>query len=117
MVAGYQGRYYLKDGYHRALGLLPRGISTVPAFVKDIAVYEELGVPAGMLHQDAFLGPRPPTLPDFWDGAVSAQVRLPAVQKRIVVQALEITPVGYWLARTSCDRRGWICRSPVGTQR
>jgi hypothetical protein len=94
MVARYQGRYYLKDGYHRALGLLSREITTVPAFVRDIAVYEELGVPAGMLPQDAFLGPRPPTIPDFWDDAVSAEVRLPAVQKMIVVHALEFTPVG-----------------------
>jgi hypothetical protein len=36
-VGRYRGRHYMRDGYHRAFGLLSRGITVVPAFVRDIA--------------------------------------------------------------------------------
>jgi hypothetical protein len=88
-VARFQGRYFLRDGYHRAIGLLMAGISQVPVFVTDISEIERL-VPAGMLPQAAFLGPRPPTLPDYLDDSVSAAVQAPATQKLILVQALEL---------------------------
>lgn len=91
-VARFQGRYFLRDGYHRAYGLLVAGITHAPAFVRDFDAIEDLA-PAGMLQQAAYLGSRPPMLPDFLDDAVSIDVRLPAVQKMIVVQALELTPL------------------------
>jgi hypothetical protein len=40
-VVRYGGRHYLRDGYHRALGFLGRGVPVVPAFVRDITVFEE----------------------------------------------------------------------------
>jgi hypothetical protein len=43
-----------------------------------------------MLPQGAYMGPRPPTLPDYLDDAVSATVQAPATQKLILVQALEL---------------------------
>jgi hypothetical protein len=93
-VAKYNGRLFLRDGYHRAIGFLSRGIAKVPAFVKEIGTFEELGVKAGMLLLDAFMGDRPPKLADFLDPEVSAQVRLPAVQKMVVVHALELAARG-----------------------
>lgn len=33
-IAVIDGRCILRDGYHRAVGLLSRGISVVPAFVR-----------------------------------------------------------------------------------
>jgi hypothetical protein len=92
-VAGYQGRYYLRDGYHRSIGLLSIGVRRVPAFVRDLESIEAL-VPTGMLPQEAFMGPRPPTLADYADDMVATTVELPASQKMIVVQALELTPQG-----------------------
>jgi hypothetical protein len=88
-VARFQGRYFLRDGYHRALGFLLAGISRVPAFVTELSAIEHL-VPPGMLPQGAYMGPRPPTLPDYLDDAVSATVQAPATQKLILVQALEL---------------------------
>jgi hypothetical protein len=88
-VARFQGRYFLRDGYHRAIGFLASGINLVPAFVTDISVVERL-VPAGMLPQAAYLGPRPPTLRDYLDDSVAATVQAPATQKLILVQALEL---------------------------
>jgi hypothetical protein len=89
-VAHFQGRYLLRDGYHRALGLLGSGITEVPAFVRDFDAIEHL-VPPGMLPQNGWLGPRPPMITDYFDNAVAATVALPAVQKVVMVQALEAT--------------------------
>jgi hypothetical protein len=64
----YRGRYFLRDGYHRSFGFLSQGVKEVPAFVKDIS--------------------------DYLDDIVSASVVQPAVHKMIVIQALELTPLG-----------------------
>jgi hypothetical protein len=93
-VALYRNRYLLRDGYHRAFGLLSRGITLVPAFVKEFATYDELRLPAGMLAQDSFLGDRPPTLTDYLDDSVSAEISIPVCQKMVVIQGLEVSSFG-----------------------
>lgn len=94
-VGCYRGRHYMRDGYHRAFGLLSRGITIVPAFIRDISVFEELVPdPRTMLPQDGYRGERPPVLTDYLDDTVSAAVQLPAVRKMVIVQALELTPIG-----------------------
>jgi hypothetical protein len=92
-VAEFEGRYLLRDGYHRAYGFLGRGITSVPAFVRSFSDLEELAIGPGMLPHDAFLGDRPPLLPDYLDDSVAVDVELPAFQKMIVIQALELTPM------------------------
>lgn len=82
-------RYILRDGYHRAFGLISRGVTTVPAFVRSIEHLNGL-VPNGMLPTEAWMGDRPPTLADYHDDAVADTISLPASQKVIVVQATEI---------------------------
>jgi hypothetical protein len=84
-VARHHGRYVLRDGYHRAYGLLARGITRAPAFVRDFGV-GELGAGAGLFGTEVYLGDRPPSLPDFLDDEVAADVQVPVVQKMIVVQ-------------------------------
>jgi hypothetical protein len=93
-IASFRGRYMLRDGYHRSYGLLRRGISHVPVFYRDFPTFEDLALPAGMLPQDAYLSDRPAKLPDYLDNAVAADVELPASQKMVVIQGLEITPLG-----------------------
>jgi len=39
-LARYQGRYLLRDGYHRAAGLLRAGINEVPAVVTDAPSFQ-----------------------------------------------------------------------------
>ncbi len=92
-VASYQGRHFLRDGYHRSIGLLALGARFVPALVRPFTSIQEL-VPAGMLPQEAFMGPKPPLLADFADDGVAATVYLPASQKMVVVQGLELSPHG-----------------------
>jgi hypothetical protein len=94
-VGRYRGRQYLRDGYHRALGLLGRGITVAPAFVRDISAFEELFPnPRNLLPQDSYRGDRPPVLPDLLDDAVSAAVQIPATQKVIVISAVEFPLAG-----------------------
>lgn len=93
-VARFGGRYLLRDGYHRAYGFLRRGISHAPVFYREFATFEDLALPQGMLPQDAYLGQRPARLADYLDDSVAADVELPASQKMIVIQGLEITPLG-----------------------
>lgn len=89
-VGRFRGRLFLRDGYHRAFGLLERGIHRVPAVVQDFATFEHLGLPQGMLPQDAYLGDRPPRLRDYLDDEVSLATTRTATQKVVIVQAIEL---------------------------
>jgi hypothetical protein len=89
-VAQYQGRYYLRDGYHRAYGLLRRGVQHVPAFVRRVPTFEQLGMLPGMLPHDAVFGERPPTLQDFLDDEVSGECIRPAQVEALAITALEL---------------------------
>jgi hypothetical protein len=94
-VACLRGRHFLRDGHHRALGLLDRGITIVPAFVRDITAFEEMFPdPRTLLPQDAYLGSRPPVLPDMLDDTVSASVQVPAVQTVIVISGMQFPLAG-----------------------
>ncbi len=88
-VAELEGRYYLRDGYHRALGLLAAGIAVVPALVAGFTAIEQLAAP-GALPQAAYTGERPPTLPDYLASDVATEVHLPVSQKMIIVQGMEL---------------------------
>jgi hypothetical protein len=91
-VAQHHGRYVLRDGYHRAYGLLAAGIDVVPAFVRDFGV-GDLGVSPGLFGTDVYLSDRPPLLPDFLDDAVAADVRVPMAQKMVVIHGIELAPL------------------------
>jgi hypothetical protein len=91
-VARFQGRYLLRDGHHRAFGLLSRGITRVPAYVRDVSTAEELA-PAGMLPRSAWLGDRPPLLRDYHDDLVAEPVLLPVPSRTIVIQAVGLLMV------------------------
>lgn len=93
-VTRYNGLPILTDGYHRAHGFLKRGITCVPALVQDVSSFEALGLPAGMLSQETFLGSRPPVLPDYLDDDVSTDVLVPASQKIVMVKATEVSTLG-----------------------
>jgi hypothetical protein len=91
-VAIHHNRAVLRDGYHRAYGLLARGITHAPALVRDYG-QGDLGVGVGLFTPDIYLSSRPPLLPDFLDSSVSADVDVPVVQRMIVIQGLELTPL------------------------
>jgi len=88
-VTSFNGRYFLRDGYHRAYGLLARGIKHVPVMLRDCATPEEFCPPAGMLSPEVCLGDRPPMLTDYLDDHVAALIEMPASQKVIAIKASE----------------------------
>ena len=90
-VARYQNRFLLRDGYHRAFGLLSAGVTHAPVLTRDFQTFPQLNLPAGLLDQDEFLGARPPQLPDYLNDAFSAEVEFPATEKVVLVQGLEVT--------------------------
>lgn len=90
-VAQYQGRYYLRDGYHRAYGLLHKGVRRVPAFVRQATTFEQLGIQPGMLPHDAVFGERPPLLQDFLDDEVSGDCTQQVQVKALTIHALELS--------------------------
>jgi hypothetical protein len=93
-VASLGGRLFLRDGYHRAYGLLAAGIRFAPALVKNFMSFEEVGLPAGLLPQNTYLGNRPPLLGDYLNDDVAADTHIPIMQKMVVIQALEISAIG-----------------------
>jgi hypothetical protein len=91
-VVSFRGRVLLQDGYHRAHGFLRRGITRVPAFTRGLEAIEDLLPPGAFLPQDSYLGSRPPVLPDYLDDQVAATVAIPAVQKMVLIQGVELSP-------------------------
>jgi hypothetical protein len=88
-IGRFQDRWFLRDGYHRAFGLLRRGLRWVPALVREYANVADM-LPKGMLQRPAFLGPRPPLMPDYFDDEVAADALVPFGRKVVLVQAMEL---------------------------
>ena len=89
-VVRYQDRYVIRDGNHRALAFLARGINTVPALVSEAMSVEDIHLRRGMLSIDVVLGPRAPLLPDYLDNDVSTEVHLAREGRVIIIQGMEI---------------------------
>ena len=90
----HKGRYLLRDGYHRSIGLLAQGITHVPVLFREFGEFEDLGVGVGMLPEQSYLGERPPFLADYLSEIVTAEVQMPASQKMLVIQGIEMNPIG-----------------------
>jgi len=88
-VASLRGRYFLRDGYHRAFGLLAIGVRWAPCMVREFARIEDLTLPPGLLPQDAYLGDKPPFLSDYANDEVAAPVEVGTTHKMIVIPGLE----------------------------
>jgi len=84
-VAEVQGRYILRDGYHRAYRLLGAGVLAVPAFVRRFVDEDESPFRTGMLPREVYCGDRPPTLADYHDHRVSDDVWLPPAETVVLV--------------------------------
>ena len=87
-VVLYRGRYFLKDGYHRSLAFLNKGITQIPVLFRAIPDSETLLI-EGALPEEITLGPRPPRLTDYLRDDVSASTLSPAFGKTITIQPLE----------------------------
>jgi hypothetical protein len=90
-VVRYGNRSFIRDGYHRAAGLLRSGIYEVPCIFIEAESFDQVGagmVP-GALSYETMYSPRPPFITDFWDDRVSAEVSQPAVRKVVRIRGEE----------------------------
>jgi len=87
-VVLYRGRYFLKDGYHRCLALLQRGISRVPVIFQDLGETQALAV-EGRFGDEVILGEHPPKFADYLRNDVVAAVSALAFSKTVVIRAEE----------------------------
>jgi hypothetical protein len=89
-IAEYQGRWFVRDGYHRTYGLLRRGIQQIPAVFIRARSFQELGAAQpGFFPYEVLFSERPPFLTDFLDDDVSKSVAQKATRKVVRISAEE----------------------------
>jgi hypothetical protein len=93
-VTRYQGRHFLRDGYHRATGLLRAGVTKVPAVVTEAPSFQYVMSVPGLFDHEVAFSDQPPSLADFWDDAVSADGTQPVVRKVVRMRADQIVVQG-----------------------
>jgi len=70
-VAQYRGRWFLRDGYHRAYALLCAGVFRLPAVIVEARSLEELGaVHPWFFTEEVLFSSSPPRVTDFLDDAL-----------------------------------------------
>jgi hypothetical protein len=85
-VAEYRGRWFLRDGYHRAEYLLRSGITQVPAVVICARTLTELGpIGSWFFSEQILFGPHPPYVSDFLDDQLTQQYTRPRMLKTLRV--------------------------------
>ena len=83
-VAGLRGRWFLRDGYHRAYLLLRAGVHTVPAVIVHARTVAELSATEPWFFHDAQLfSDRPPQVMDFLNEEMTFCYRRTALCKVI----------------------------------
>jgi hypothetical protein len=93
-LAHYQGRYFLRDGCHRAVGLLQLGVTIVPAIVLDTPSFEFIVPSPGLFGYDVAFSDQPPFLADFWDDTVASNGLEVVARKAVRVRADEFAVQG-----------------------
>jgi hypothetical protein len=89
-VANYQGRWFLRDGYHRAYGLLRANIFKLPALIIHARNLEELGATRPWFFtEETLLSATPPRVIDFLDDALVIEYNRPLLIKTLRVSIQE----------------------------
>ncbi len=89
-IAEYNGRWFVRDGYHRCFGLLRRGVTRVPCVFVRPRSFPELGAAApSFFPYEVLFGERPPFLRDFLDDSVAVTARQAAQRKVVRIRAEE----------------------------
>jgi hypothetical protein len=89
-VAELRGRWFLRDGYHRACHLLKAGVDRIPAVVIHARSIEELGATAPWFFgEDQIFSDRPPQIRDFLDSSMILRYERTALRKVIRIRVEE----------------------------
>ncbi len=62
-IQACQGQYFVRDGTHRAVGLLAAGVRYMPAILEEVPSHKV----SNFLPEDTLFGPNPPRIGDFLD--------------------------------------------------
>ena len=90
-VVAFNGRHVLRDGYHRAVGLLRASIFEVPVARIEGVQLADLGIQPGFFPPDLVLGPQPPLVTDFLDDALSQEGEVPGQMKVVRITAQQFS--------------------------
>jgi hypothetical protein len=89
-VAEFRGRWFLRDGYHRAYHLLQAGVDRVPAVVIYARSIDELGATAPwFFNEEQLFSDRPPQVTDFLDDNMILRYERAALRKVIRIHIEE----------------------------
>ena len=89
-VAEFRGRWFLRDGYHRAYHLLQAGVDRVPAVVIYARSIEEVGATAPwFFNEEQLFSDRPPQVTDFLDDNLILRYERTALRKVIRIHIEE----------------------------
>jgi hypothetical protein len=89
-VAEFRGRWFLRDGYHRAYHLLKAGVYCMPAVVIYTRSIEELGATAPwFFNEEQLFSDRPPQVTDFLDDNMILHYERTALRKVIRIHIEE----------------------------
>ncbi|MGO4394910.1 hypothetical protein AB4Z46_26500 [Variovorax sp. M-6] len=66
-VVEYRGRYFLHNGFHRALGAASAGATHIPCFVRSVSSAEAVGISdsSGTFSEELLFSENPPTLAHY----------------------------------------------------
>ena len=95
-VAQYAGRWFLRDGYHRAYNLLRAGIFRLPAVIVRARTLEELGAVQPRFFSEAILlSEHPPFVTDFLNESLTIEYdRYPIIKTlRITMEEIFTFPL------------------------
>lgn len=89
-VAAFRGRWFLRDGYHRAYRLLQADVHRIPAVVIYARTIGELGATdPWFFSEDQLFSSRPPRVMDFLDESLILRYKRVALQKIIRIRIEE----------------------------
>lgn len=90
-VVRWRAIHFLRDGTHRAFGLLSRGIPTAPVLFREFADHQNPGIQVGPhFPLDTLLSAHPPPLlTDLLDDRVCANIFVRKLQKTFTFRAFE----------------------------
>jgi hypothetical protein len=87
-VVECNGRWLLRDGHHRCVGMLQRSIHHIPCVFTKLHDFAEIGsIVPGSFPFEILFGDRPPFLTDFLDDSVAKITRRPAQQRILHIAA------------------------------
>jgi hypothetical protein len=89
-VAEFRGRWFLRDGYHRAYRLLQAGVHHLPAVIIRARTIDEVGATQPwFFNKEQLFSDHPPRITDFLEESMVLQYKRPRLMKTISIRIEE----------------------------